>query len=235
MYLVKKHLIYTFCIICILFSLTACNKEKNTDTPPNTTDAQTEVSSDIPTEYYLENGYYTVGIDIPAGTCNIYATGGSGNILYSADGTIDTYSTYDDDLNQALSASSEIAAKEIENYTLKTGYTIHISGNVRVKAEYHEITAICSGRNYDTDTKITLKSGSYEAGKDFEPGVYTITAIEGNGSLSSSNAFNLGIDELFGVFDGSETYVPKAVNITLSEGTILDIADITVEMVREKQ
>lgn len=226
------------CMLAASLSLTACNNstDKNGQQTENTAvENQTEDFSDVETEYYLENGYYTVGVDIPAGVCSIYATAGTGNILYSADGTIDTYSAFDDDLNQILTNNTaEMDMEEIVDYTLKEGYTIRISGPVRAKMTFSEVTSRCTGREYDEENKITLGAGTYTAGTDFEAGVYTITATEGNGYLSSSNSFELGIDEMFGVFDGTETYVPKAVHITLNEGDTLEAADISIEMVKIK-
>lgn len=213
-------------------SLTACGNSANNN--QQTGDAVTEDFSDVETEYYLENGYYTVGVDIPAGVCSIYATAGTGNILYSADGTIDTYSDFDDDLNQLLSNEAG-EMEEIVDYTLKEGYTIRISGAVRAKMTFSQVTSRCAGREYDEENKIALEPGTYTAGTDFEAGVYTITATDGDGTLYSSNAFALGVDEMFGVFDGTETYVPKTVNVTLNEGDTLEATDVSIEMIKVKQ
>lgn len=224
------------CMLTCSLSLTACGNS-TADTEQQTGDAtvetQTEDFSDVETEYYLENGYYTIGVDIPAGVCEIYATAGTGNILYSADGTIDTFSEFDDDLNQLLT-NNTLEMEEIVDYTLKEGYTIRISGAVRAKVTYSQVMSRCTGREYDEANKLSFEAGTYTAGTDFEPGVYTITATEGNGYLTSSNAFELGVDEMFGVFDGTETYVPKAVHITLNEGDTLEATDVSIEMVKVK-
>lgn len=202
----------------------------------NTDKEKTENFSEIPSEFFIENGYYTVGIDLPAGICDISATSGYGNILCSKDGTIDTYSAYEDDLNQALGTeSSELPIENITNYSLKEGYTIHISGAVRAKIKYSKIFSNYTGRNYEQESPLILKHGVYTVGQDISAGIYTIAAIEGNGSITSSNALTLGIDELFGVFDGTEAYVPKAVNITLNEGDTLQLINITASLVKEVQ
>lgn len=221
-----------FLVCALLFTACGPNVGKEGDSSPNPTAASEEDFSDVGTEYYLENGYYTIGTDIPAGICDIAVTAGAGSILYSADGTVETYSQYDDDLNQSLATDSSF--EPINSYTLKEGYIIHISGAVRVKVSYHKVTSRFTGRDYDEENKITLEPGSYTAGKDFEAGVYTITATEGTGTITSSNAFELGIDELFGVFDGTETYVPRAVNVTLNEGDTLELADVTAELMKVK-
>ena len=224
------------CLMTCSLSLTSCgNSETDTEQPNSeaTTETQTDDFSDVETEYYLENGYYTIGVDIPAGVCEIYATAGTGNILYSADGTIDTHSEFDDDLNQLLT-NNALEMEEIVDYTLKEGYTIRISGPVRAKVTYSQVTSRCTGREYDEANKLSFAAGTYTAGTDFDAGVYTVTATEGNGYLSSSNAFELGVDEMFGVFDGTETYVPKTVHITLNEGDTLEATDVAIEMVKVK-
>lgn len=233
----KRKLILSFlaCLLVCSLSLVACGNTANNNeqSQEEVTNNQTEDYSDAKKEYYLDNGYYTIGVDIPAGICEIYATGGVGSILYSADGTIETYSAVDDDLNQSL-VSGAYVENEIIDYTLKEGHTIHISGAVRAKVEYSEVHSGCTGREYDTENTITLTSGSHTAGTDFEPGVYTITATEGNGSLYSSNADMLGVNELFGVFDGTETYVPKSVHVTFNEGDVLEVTDVTIELLKVK-
>lgn len=209
------------CILFCLISFWGCNSAAPLQEP--------ESETPVKKEFYIENGYYTVGIDIPSGICDINATAGTGNIFYSADGTIDTYNEPENDLNQIISVE-DINGNDIIDYTLSEGYVLHISGAVRVQLKYSTIDGEITGRQYDEENKIILKPGSYEVGKDFNAGMYLITAIDGNGTITSSNAFTLGIDELFGVFDGTEAYVPKAVNITLAEGDILDTKNVTVEM-----
>lgn len=222
----------SLCMLTCSFALTGCNETvENQDKEPIV--EETEDFSDVKTEYYLDNGYYTIGVDIPAGVCDIYATMGTGSILYSADGTADTYNAYEDDLNQSISNLPEID-DEISDYTLKEGYTIHISGNVRVKVDFSRVTSNYTGREYEETESVTLESGAYTAGTDFEAGVYTITAVEGNGSISSSNFGELGIDEMFGVYDGTQSYVSSASNVTLNAGDTLELTDVTVELVKVK-
>lgn len=214
------------CMFTSLLGLTACNNsEGNTKQQINL--------EDVATEYYLDNGYYTVGLDIPAGICSIYATYGTGSILYSQDGTINTYSEFDDDLNQFIS-NDAVEVEDIMDYTLKEGYTIHITGPVRTKVTFSKVTSGYTGREYDTVNKITLEPGKYIAGKDFEAGVYTITAVEGNGTLISSNAEELGINEMFGVYNGTEVYVAKSDHVTLNKGDSLESIDVAIEMVKVK-
>ena len=118
----KNKFILSFIISILICSLnlTACNNSANDGSQQGDHNMENQAMdfSNIETEYYLENGYYTVGVDIPAGVCSIYVTSGRGNILYSKDGTIDTHSTFDDDLNQILSSEAG-EMDDIVNYTLE--------------------------------------------------------------------------------------------------------------------
>ena len=58
--------------------------------------------------------------------------------------------------------------------------------------------------------------------------------MEGKGRVCTSNVFTLGIDELFGVYDGEAIYISKSENVTLDEGDTIEITDVTVEMVKSK-
>lgn len=222
----------SLCLLSCSLGLTACggDSKKSDDTPVV---EEVQDFSDVKTEHYLDNGYYTVGVDIPAGVCDIYSTMGTGSILYSADGTADTFNAYEDDLNQSISNLSGVG-DDITDYTLKEGYTIHISGYVRVKLDYSQITSNYTGREYDEENKFTLEPGVYTVGTDFEAGVYTITAVDGDGYLASSNFSELGIDEMFGVYDGTQAYVPSSAHVTLNEGDTLEVTDVTVEMLKVK-
>lgn len=106
--------------------------------------------------------------------------------------------------------------------------------------------------NSNTDTKVeekqsngketVLSSGYYIAGEDFEPGIYTIIAIKGNGNVSSSNLMDGGINatmaqnaEELNANIGSEMYDTEYKNIRLPKGTELKIDGLTVQLVPKGQ
>ena len=69
----------------------------------------------------------------------------------------------------------------------------------------------------------TFGSGNYYAGKDFEAGVYDITAIEGqSGNVISDNMFSGGINAIMGT--DKEFAEQEYKNIELPDGTKLTIS-----------
>ena len=68
-----------------------------------------------------------------------------------------------------------------------------------------------------------FSSGNYTAGIDFPAGKYDIVAVSGGGNVSSSNAFDGGINAVMGTEDKNELmdmYEQEYSNIDLPDGTI---------------
>lgn len=70
----------------------------------------------------------------------------------------------------------------------------------------------------------TLTAGNYVAGIDIPSGKCSISAVRGHGNLSSSNMFSGGINEMFGVDDGSGLYTSEFNGLKLPEDTILTVS-----------
>ena len=78
-----------------------------------------------------------------------------------------------------------------------------------------------------------FSSGNYTAGIDFPAGKYDIVAVSGGGNVSSSNAFNGGINAVMGTEDKNELvdiYEQEYSNIDLPDGTTLSISGVTVRL-----
>ena len=78
-----------------------------------------------------------------------------------------------------------------------------------------------------------FSSGSYTAGIDFPAGKYDIVAVSGGGNVSSSNAFDGGINAVMGTEDKNELmdmYEQEYSNIDLPDGTTLTISGVTVRL-----
>ena len=78
---------------------------------------------------------------------------------------------------------------------------------------------------------VTLSSGKYEAGKDFEVGKYNLVAVKGGGNvICNDNGLNaiMGIkeNEMFG-----DMYEKEYKNITFKKGQILNIDRVTIKLV----
>ena len=78
-----------------------------------------------------------------------------------------------------------------------------------------------------------FSSGNYTASIDFLVGKYDIVAVSGGGNVSSSNAFDGGINAVMGTEDKNELmdmYEQEYSNIDLPDGTTLSISGVTVRL-----
>ena len=79
-----------------------------------------------PFETNLTAGYYTAGVDIPAGTYTLTAVAGSGNVNSS--------NMYSGGLNEIMSAQAdEYSISEFKNAKLEAGVTLNLSGTIELK------------------------------------------------------------------------------------------------------
>jgi hypothetical protein len=76
--------------------------------------------------------------------------------------------------------------------------------------------------------ELTISAGNYTAGIDFPSGIYTITAVNGSGNVSSSNMFDGGLNEVMSVVE-DEMYIKEFKNANLEKDVILNISgNVTV-------
>ena len=169
------------------------------------------------------------GVDLPVGKCNLTAVSGNGNVSSSNmfNGGINAMFGVDD--GNGLYESSFNGLKMKENVELK------ISGDVVVQVSYTEVTGGMSGREYDESAAVELGSGNYTAGTDFPAGTYTVTAVDGTGNVSTSNLYDGGMNEMFGVDDGNGLYTPEVKNVELSDGVELKVSGVNIRLVPVKE
>lgn len=170
------------------------------------------------TVYELISGNYTAGIDIPSGRCNVTAISGQGNLSSSNmwSGGINEMFGVDDGSGWYVS--------EFKGLKLPEGTVLSADGNISFKLEFTSIDGSASGRKYDESAALELSTGNYISGTDFPSGTYSIEAVSGQGNIHSSNIFDGGINEMFGIDDGTGWYTSKANNIDLPENTELEIS-----------
>jgi hypothetical protein len=172
--------------------------------------------SDKSGEHTLTTGFYTAGIDIPVGTCNVTAVSGTGN-LYSSDGGINEVFGVDDG-----------DVRSFKGLKLRKNVCLTVSGELTVKLAYRSIEQGFSGRTYDKSRATKLSAGNYEAGSDFKAGIYKIVAVSGSGNLYSED---VDVNEVVGLEEGD---APEIMNVDLPKGAGLSIeGDLTVKLIPE--
>ena len=214
-------------------SVAGTEKMDNKDAKTKDSDAKDaepeEDLSAVETEYTFGAGYYTAGIDLPVGKCNLTAVSGNGNINSSnlLNGGVNEMFGVDDGNNLYESSFNGLKMKE--------NVVFHISGDVVVQVSYTEVTGGMTGREYDESQTVELGSGNYTAGTDFPAGTYTVTAVEGTGNVSSSNLLDGGMNEMFGVDDGNGLYTSEVKNVEFSDGVDLKVSGVNIRLVPAKE
>ena len=174
----------------------------------------------------LKAGYYYAGIDIPAGKFDATALSGAGNLSSS--------NMFNGGVNEmfGIDTDSDWYIDSYKGIKLPEGEYLNISSNLTVKLDYKTITAGASGRKFNEEKAFDLSSGNYTSGEEFTPGIYNIVAVSGLGNLSSSNMYEGGLNEMFGVdADNTGWYIREFDNVSLPEGTDLEVAGITIKMI----
>ena len=208
----KKILGIMTSLLLSCFMLSACNMD----------------SSDTSTESYcthLTGGNYIVGTDIPIGKYDLTALEGR-SIVYT------------DDFNEGglyanmCQEETEYCVKHIHNVNLKEGQRLTIEGNLTL-----ELKSDSAQTNNMTPREVEgkeceLERGFFQSGKDFEPGVYDITVLDGTDFIYSDNLMKGGIHCGFSVNEEPDypDYVQTQKNIELPEGIFLNIGLLKVKL-----
>ncbi len=172
--------------------------------------------------YFICN--YTGGIDIPIGTYNVTAISGTGNVSSTNmyDGGINAMMGIDDGSGLYEASFNNLAIDEDVVLTVSGGVTIQLDSDA---AKTQNMTS-----RTPEGAECNLTSGNYTAGVDFEPGVYNITVVSGNGNVSSSNIYDGGINAVMGVDDSYGLYEKEYKNIELPQDTTLSISGVEVKL-----
>jgi hypothetical protein len=241
-----KHKILTVIIVLVLIGLassasgkkdvattskTSSNDSSKTSASVKADDTKTvkEDLSAVAKEYTLTAGYFTAGIDLPAGECNVIAVSGTGNLSSS--------NIYSGGVNEMFGVDdgSGLYTASFNGLKFPKSTKLSLNGDLVVKLTFTQIDSNFSGRTYDENSATTLSSGNYTAGKDFPVGIYKIIAISGTGNLSSSNIYDGGVNEMFGADDGSGLYNAQFLNAELNDKVTLTISGgLTIKLIPTK-
>ncbi|MGE4276884.1 MAG: hypothetical protein AB7E30_06865 [Lawsonibacter sp.] len=184
----------------------------------------------------LSSGNYTAGVDFPAGTYDIVAVAGGGNV--SSD------NAYMGGINAILGVAEknvnglDLYEQEYSNIKLPEGVTLYISGVTISISSDDASTQALTPRNQDITDSVELGNGNFVAGTDFPAGVYDIVAISGGGNVSSDNAYGGGINAVLGTADkntnGIDMYEQTYKNIQLTDGVTLAISGVKISLTPSK-
>ena len=198
-----------------MFISTGDVEQKQTQTQPITYETE------------LTSGYYTAGIDFPAGTYNITAIDGNGNV--SSD------NLFDGGINAVMGVKDdEFHEKEYMNIRLPENVVLEVSNGVTIKIHSDNASGKqLKKREQQITEEIELKNGYFIAGQDFPAGVYDIIAISGHGNVSSDNLLDGGINAVMGT-KKSDFYEPSYKNIELPDGVELKVDGVKIKLVPSK-
>lgn len=208
-------------IAAIFFLAPGWNPKSNTTKAVATASSSMDSDSSEPYAFTAQAGNYLADKDFPVGSYTVSVVSGSGTIA--------------SDVSE-LSAAGPMALQAGDavqtELTFNSVNTLHVSGTLTLSltssaAKVNGFT----GRKVTDATRYSMAPGfDYTAGTDFPAGTYTITATQGNGSVTSNNAEAGGIDEIMAA-TGTSDAVSKVVNVALPAGTVLSVtgADIILE------
>ncbi len=229
--------------LALAVSLSACTISDGEQTPdtsgtPAASEGSTPDTSTPPADpepitvdQEFSSGNYTAGIDFPAGTYDIVAVSGGGNVSSS--------NAFSGGINAVMGTEDQnelvdMYEQEYSNIDLPDGVVLSISG-VTVRLTCDDASgAPLTPRNQEITETVELGNGNFVAGEDFPAGVYNIVAVSGGGNVSSSNLYDGGINAIMGTEDQNELmdmYEPEYKNIDLPEGTTLTIDGVQVQLV----
>ncbi len=163
------------------------------------------------------SGFYTPGIDFPAGDYNLTVLQGNGKI----------YVTNPSGAGKTTDFSKS-GAKELKNIHLPLGEAISVYG-LKIKLESAAADGGVLSERENTATKtVTLSPGTYEIGRDLDEGTYDISAVKGTCKIDSDSEgtpFHETLDS-----QGAD-YQKGFRNLTLDVGTTITVAGSSAQFV----
>lgn len=177
-----------------------------------------------PYETDLSAGYYTAGIDFPAGTYTITAVSGYGNV--SSD------NMYTGGLNEILSnPADEYSIDTFNNARLDSGVVLSVGSTcvIHLSSPEADVSGV-NPRGQSEAAPIDLGSGNFVAGTDFPEGIYTVIGTGEAGNVSSDNMYAGGLNEIMGP-GGDDFSIHEFKNATFEAGTTLSISGTSVQLV----
>ncbi len=198
-------------------------------TESNTTEEITTEEAKLESfETELTAGHYEVGVDIPQGTYNITCISGQGNVSSS--------NMFSGGLNEVMNVdtSDGFSIDTFNNAKFSNGDELTVSSTAVIKITSEAADASSLGSRSPLGVEIELSSGNFVAGTDFEPGVYDITCITGQGNVYSDNILEGGLNEVMNVDTSNGFSISLFKNAKFESGTQLTISGCTIKLTPSK-
>jgi hypothetical protein len=227
---VLRKLIVPFLVIFLLFGCASSPTDgdpKPTDNDPKPSEETKDVYAAYDTTFSA--GYYTAGIDFPAGKYDLAAQSGMGNVIcleslplglnvlmgkpIQAGFTIETYNNADFKKGDVLSITSTLVLKISSKKALTSGIM---------------------KRSNTASVTVNLAAGNYTAGTDFKEGTYNIVAISGMGNVISIDSLLGGINAIMGNPVQAGFTIKEYKNVSFEKGYTLTITSLKVQLVPSK-
>lgn len=179
-------------------------------------------------EMQLTSGHYTAGIDFPAGTYDIEAVAGGGNVSSS--------NMYTGGLNAIMGVDDGTGMYEqsYANIKLPVNTVLSVSGaTIKITCPDASGDALTPRSQNITET-VSLGNGNFTAGTDFPAGIYDVAVASGSGNVSTSNMYEGGLNEIMGADDGTGMYTQAFNHVTLTDGVDVSISGVKITLTPSK-
>ncbi len=193
---------------------------KQTAAVPVSNGKKQTVSQTYQTDFI--GGYYTSGIDFPAGTYTITALNGGGRISFKTPaGNGQSYQL----------GTGNSGSKELKNIHFPFGEVLFLSGVKVTLTSGDAKTGSLSQRKNSAVNEQTLSPGSYLAGTNFTEGIYDLVAVQSKGTVTAEC---LGISMNEAMDANGFDYQREFKNVILDSGSELTLTGVTVKLVPSK-
>lgn len=166
------------------------------------------------------SGFYTAGVDFPAGTYDLAVVKGNGNVT-TDDGSLNIImGTQKDDMYQ----------KEYKNAEFQDGTVLTLAGvSVKISSKDGVDTSSLKKRENSATKTYNFTSGNYVAGKDFDPGVYDLSLVKGSGNVVTDDGT---LNAIMGT--GEDMYQKEYKHVEFKKDVKLTISGATIKLVPSK-
>ena len=198
------------------------NDSSNSNNNSNNSSKENTDYSNVKTDWVIQEGYFTAGIDIPAGVFDVEPLGGGGFLSAPQSSANLVGPEVKDEYAEGYSRS-------YKNFILEKGDVLEISG-LKVKIKYKKVLSDYSGRSYKQNGGYTLSSGNFVVGEDIPSGRYNVKHISGScGTVTTNSKYAVSnnpysVNANMGNDPDEASYFNFVSNVVLVDGEIISVS-----------